>query len=139
MEWRSATTVDVPLLAELNRQLIEDEEHPNSMSLPELAERMRGWLETEYRATLFESEGGVVAYALYREDEWARLHVRQFYVTRETRRRGFGREAMRLLQCEVVPAGKAVILEVLTTNATARAFYAACGFTEYSVAMIRKA
>src|SRR5437870_9469274 len=44
MTYRHATLDDCPLLAELNCQLIRDEGHRNRMTLPELEQRMRGWL-----------------------------------------------------------------------------------------------
>jgi hypothetical protein len=67
MTFRPATLADCPLLAQLNHQLIHDEGHRNQMTIPELEERMRGWLSGEYRATIFEHEGEVVAYTLFRE------------------------------------------------------------------------
>jgi hypothetical protein len=50
MQYRFATSNDLDLLAEWNYQLIQDEAHRNRMALPELRERMRGWLAGEYRA-----------------------------------------------------------------------------------------
>ena len=65
---RQATTADAPLLAGLNYQLIQDQQHRNPMTVPELAARMHGWLEQrEYVAVIFEHEGEAVAYALYRD------------------------------------------------------------------------
>lgn len=136
MEWRYATNDDLQLLARLNRQLIVDEGHHNPMSLTELAERMRCWLLGEYSAVLFHHRGEVVAYALYRPDEWDRMHIRQFAVVARARRQGLGRQAISLFRREVIPSGKQVILEVLISNHTARAFYAACGFREYAVTLL---
>ena len=42
---RVATVADLAALAEMNRQLIQDEGHPNPMTLPEFADRLRQWLE----------------------------------------------------------------------------------------------
>jgi hypothetical protein len=50
--YRIATQADVPLLAELNHQLIRDEGHSNPMTVPQLAERMSNWIEGEYTAIL---------------------------------------------------------------------------------------
>jgi predicted GNAT family acetyltransferase len=134
LHFRFASDTDVALLAELNHVLIADEGHDNPMRVPELAARMRAWLAGEYRAVLFLREEDVVAYALYRSDEWHRVHVRQFLVVRHARRQGIGRQALALFRREVVP-GKRVVLEVLTTNTVARAFYAACGFRDYAVTL----
>jgi hypothetical protein len=69
MTWRLATKRDCRLLAELNHQLIADEGHCNQMTVPELEERMKSWLETAYVAVLFEVGGEVAAYALYRNQD----------------------------------------------------------------------
>jgi GNAT superfamily N-acetyltransferase len=132
---RPATPADVPLLAELNHQLIRDERHRNDMTVPQLAERMKGWMATgEYVAQIFESEGEVVAYALFREQPTA-LHLRQFFVQRHRRAHNFGRQAMQLLLENVWPGNKRRIVEVLSDNAPALAFYRALGFADYSVTM----
>lgn len=132
--WNLATIEDSPLLARLNLELIADEGHPNPMNALELEARMRGWLSTEYRAVLFRREARVVAYALFRDDEWNRIYLRQFFVVRDARRQGVGRAAVELLKREVVP-GTPVVLEVLTTNAAGRAFWSATGFREYCLAL----
>ena len=53
MEYRFATDDDLELLAEWNHQLIRDEGHRNRMTVLELLERMKGWLEWEYRGVIF--------------------------------------------------------------------------------------
>jgi hypothetical protein len=52
MRHRIANVGDSEILGELNQQLIEDEGHRNSMTIPELVERMRGWLMTDYEARM---------------------------------------------------------------------------------------
>lgn len=89
MDFRFATPDDVSLLAELNHQLIEDEGSANSMSVAELASRMLRWLEADYRAVLFEVSAEPVAYLLYRPSEDG-IYVRQLFVCRGHRRRGYG-------------------------------------------------
>ena len=131
---RKATLDDAPLLAELNHQLIRDEGHRNPMTAPELEERMRGWLAREYEAIIFEDETGVVAYALYRQDD-REVYLRQFFVPRERRRRGFGQAAMGILRDEVWPREKRLLVEVLWHNTTALHFWKAVGFEEYSLAL----
>ena len=74
---RHALPSDADLLGLLNHQLIQDEGHRNPMTVPELQERMRGWLAAEYAAVLFENETEVVAYALYREEPEL-IYLRQF-------------------------------------------------------------
>ena len=93
MTFRHATLTDCPLLAELNHQLLRDEGHRNRMTVPQLEQRMKGWLSGEYRAVVFEEGGEVVAYALFREqpDE---IYLRQLFVVRSQRRQGLGRRAV---------------------------------------------
>ncbi len=138
MRYRQAAEGDVDLLAEMNHQLIRDERHRNPMTVPELAERMRGWLRGEYTAIIFEEEDGPVAYALYGRDPVS-IYLRQFFVARDHRRRGIGRQAVGILLGEVWPRGARITVEVLTHNHTGHAFWRAMGFVEYSVALERTA
>lgn len=137
MELRTAVERDLPLLAELNRQLIRDEGHSNPMSVEELQSRMRAWLARTYTAVMFLSEGAVVGYALYRTDN-AGIFLRQFFIRREKRRRGLGREAMDLLSSRVWPAGATVTLEALRSNQSAIDFWHALGFEDYALTLRRR-
>lgn len=56
MRYHLANDADLPLLAEWNRQLIQDEGHRNPMTVAELQARIQGWLAGEYRAVVFELE-----------------------------------------------------------------------------------
>jgi ribosomal protein S18 acetylase RimI-like enzyme len=136
LQWREATLDDVELLSALNRDLIQDEGHHNPMSLAQLKKRMRGFLSREYRAIVFDRRGEVLAYLLYRSDEWDRVYIRQFFVVRAARRQGVGLEAMRVFRNEISPRGKPLILEVLTNNDAGRAFWTACGFRDYAVTLV---
>jgi GNAT superfamily N-acetyltransferase len=137
MRWRFATVEDSRLLAELNHQLIADEGHRNPMDVDQLEQRMRGWLESEYRALLFYRDASAIAYALFRDDESGRVHLRQFFVVRHLRRQGVGREALQLLRAEVVSTNRRIVLEVLSVNAAGRAFWIANGFREYAITLER--
>ena len=135
MQWRFAKASDALSLAEMNRQLISDEGHRNPMDVEQLCARMIGWLASEFCAAIFERDGEMIAYALYRSDEQGRIHLRQFFVGRSFRRRGLGRDAFRLFRTEVIPSDSRIVLEVLTTNRAARAFWTAVGFHEYAVTL----
>ena len=105
------------------------------MSIPQLADRMRTWLVTgEYTARIFECGGEVVAYALFREQA-AEIYLRQFFVIRGLRGQDLGRQALRLLLDTIWTKNKRRIVEVLSENAPALAFYRALGFSDYSVTM----
>jgi len=135
MQTRKANLSDIPLLSQLNLQLIEDENHRNPMSLEELQDRMRGWLETqEYTAVLFQEKDRIVGYALYKvEPEW--VYLRQFFIVREFRRQGYGREAIEILRREYWEKGRRVRLEVLVNNSSAIEFYRALGFEDYCLTL----
>jgi GNAT superfamily N-acetyltransferase len=131
---RLATREDIEVLAELNHQLIQDEGHRNPMTVVELAERMRGWLATDYRASIFADDSGVLAYALYREEK-EQVYLRQLFVQRDRRRTGIGRRCMRLLLSEIWPNHKRVTVDVLCQNSAGIAFWRNVGFTDYSLSL----
>ena len=137
MTWREATSADCPLLGALNHQLIADENHCNTMGVPELSERMRGFLSGDYSAVLFEDDGEVVAYALYHPFEENDLYLRQFFVVRGKRRLGLGRQAVRILFEEIFPPEKRIVVTALSHNERALAFWAAVGFEEYCISFER--
>ena len=133
---RVAAVADLPQLASWNRQLIEDEGHDNTMSLEELVVRMRNWLTTEYQALIFEDPAAPapVAYALLRDTpEW--VHLRQFFVARDRRRRGIGARAVALLRDSVFPPDKPVIVEAMAWNQPALSFWRAMGFADRYVGL----
>jgi GNAT superfamily N-acetyltransferase len=134
MKWHKATAADADVLATLNARLIQDEGHRNPMTVPELAQRMASWLQAQYEAVLFEEEATVVGYALFRRDPDA-IHLRQFFVERECRRRGVGRAAFGLLVREVWPPRSRITLDVLVKNAGGHSFWRALGFRDYAMVM----
>lgn len=130
---RFATSADCHLLAEMNQQLIRDEGHRNRMTLPELEERMRGWLAGEYAAVVFEVDGSVAAYALY-SDRGDHIYLRQLFVTRDRRRTGIGRQAIETLRETIWPR-KRLVVEVLVGNRAAVEFWRAVGFVDYALTL----
>ena len=134
MNFRRATLNDCALLAELNHQLIRDEGHRNRMTVPELEQRMKGWLASEYAAVLFENDGEVVAYALYREQP-EEIYLRQLFVARNRRRKGIGKEAVKILRTKIWPNNKRLTVEVLVQNEAAVAFWRAVGYKDYSLTL----
>ncbi len=133
MRYRKAHLADVNLLAEMNHQLIQDEGHRNPMDVPELERRMVDFLEGEYDAIIFRLDDDTpVAYALYRHDRDS-IYLRQFFVHREYRRQGIGRQAMQTLLSEIWPRGCPITVEVLVKNTAAHEFWKAMGFEDYSI------
>jgi ribosomal protein S18 acetylase RimI-like enzyme len=136
MKHRFAMLKDVPLLARMNRQLVEDEGHRNRLQTDSwLEKRMRGFLTGEYRAVMFELDGRTVAYVLYtdRTEHADTVYLRQIFVDRTCRRQGVGREVMRILLEEIWPADKRITVGVLEDNKVAIAFYKSVGFRSYSI------
>ena len=121
-----ATNGDIPHLAEMNKRLIEDEGHPNPMTVPALVDRMAGWLAGGYTAYVLRQDSEIVAYALIRDDgdTW---YIRHLYVERNCRRQGLATQLLDWL-LENVCTGKPVRLDVLAHNTGAIAFYEAYGF-----------
>jgi predicted acetyltransferase len=130
MNFRRATLTDCALLAELNHQLIRDEGHRNKMTVPELEQRMTGWLASEYAAVLFENAGEIVAYALYYEQP-EEIYLRQLFVVRNRRRKGIGREAVKILRSRIWPKNKRLTVAVLVHNKAAVAFWRSVGYEDY--------
>jgi predicted acetyltransferase len=134
LEFRFADVEDCQLLGELNAQLIHDEGHHNQMTEPQLADRMRGFLSSDYRAVIFETEGEIAGYALFRPEP-AFIYLRHFLVCRHLRRRGIGREALTWLWQHAWPEAACVRLDVLVGNRAAIAFWKAVGLREYCLTM----
>ena len=139
MHYRKAIESDAPLLAEINRQLIDDEWGGGGMSLASLEERMRRWIaDGEYAALIFEEDGAAAAYALVSIDDDS-AYIRHFYVLGEHRGRGVGRRAITTLLNDVIPKGVRITLDVLASNTTGHRFWQSVGFSDYSVRMERAA
>lgn len=134
MKYRTASADDAALLAKLNHQLIREEGHRNRMTVPQLEARMRRWLAIGYVAVIFEDGSGVVAYAVYVEDDH-QVYLRHFFVVPRRRRAGLGREAIRVLREELWSRDKRLVVEVLWHNERGVEFWRAMGFREYSLAL----
>jgi GNAT superfamily N-acetyltransferase len=134
MTFRAATLDDCPQLAELNHQLLRDEGHRNSMTVPELEQRMRAWLSGEYRAVIYEESGEVVAYALFREQP-EEVYLRQLFVVRHRRSKGIGRRAFEILRSQTWPKTKRLTVEVLVANKRAVSFWQSVGYTDYALSL----
>jgi predicted acetyltransferase len=129
-----ATAKDCALLAELNHQLIRDEGHRNKMTVPELEQRMKSWLASEYNAIIFKNGKEIVAYALYREQP-EEIYLRQLFVVRNQRRKGIGREAFEILRTKIWPANKRLTVDVLIQNEAAVAFWRSVGYKDYCLTL----
>jgi GNAT superfamily N-acetyltransferase len=132
--FRNANVDDCALLAELNHQLIRDEGHRNKMTVSELEQRLRGWLQSEYTAILFEDSAKPLAYALYREQP-GEIYLRQLFVVTDHRRQGIGRQAIEILRQQVWPKNKRLTVEVLVKNTAAVEFWRSMGYQDYCLTL----
>ena len=132
---RKCSSYDLTLLAEYNKRLIEDEKSDNPMDPAQLRGRMKRFLETDYAAYLFESDGIAFGYALVKTTS-SPLYLRQFYIDRPYRRQHFGLQAFRLL-LETLNTDS-IDVEVLVWNTPALAFWKKMGFEERSLYMRRE-
>lgn len=133
---RPADASDLPLVANWNRQLQEDE-GASVMSVAAIESRLSRWLDASYEAVIFENQGPV-GYALYRPTDpdlegAGGIYLRQFFIAREARRTGLGSEAFGLLVREVID-GRRMVLEVLASNPAGHAFWRSLHLEEYSTA-----
>ena len=104
------------------------------MTVPELEQRMKNWLASEYSAMIFEKNDEVVAYALYREQP-EEIYLRQLFVARNHRRQGIGRKAFEILRAKIWPKNKRLTVEVLVKNEKAVAFWRAVGCKDYCLTL----
>ncbi len=136
LRYRVASIADASVIAPMNAQLIHDEGHRNTMTVPQLAERMTDWLKAEYQACLFELDSKAIGYALYRvEPEY--IYLRQLFVQPEMRRRGIARHALEWLRQNVWGIRPRVRIDVLVGNHSGMEFWRSVGFTDYCLTMER--
>ena len=120
---------DAGRLAELNKQLIEDEKSDNQMDMEELKSRMETFLRKDYNAYFFLEENEVVGYALVNVHTRP-VYLRQFLIERKYRRNHLGSEAVKLLLKKLDVSE--MDTEVLSWNETGLKFWESCGFSERS-------
>ena len=123
---------DCAVLARFNKQLIEDERNDNPMSVDELQDRMRQFISSEFRAFFFLAKRKIVGYALVKMDSMP-LYLRQFFICREHRRKGYGREAF--AQLLAFFGADKMDIEVLQWNQAGIAFWKSLGFETRSLYM----
>jgi ribosomal protein S18 acetylase RimI-like enzyme len=124
---------EVPEAARMNLALIADEGSQNPMGIPELEQRMRGFLAGGYRGVLVLRGGDAAGYCLWRPEEGphggpAGIYLRQYYIKPKFRRQGLGRAALRQIVKKYFAGAAFVCLDVLECNAAGRAFWEDFGF-----------
>lgn len=138
---RGAIESDLPILAQMNKQLIDDEGSLNPMTICELEDRMRGWLLSDWHIDILCMDAEIVGYALYQlrdhtyfKDE-REVYVRQFFISSDYRKMGFGREGINLLKETRFPGVNTIIVDVLVNNHRGMSFWQKVGFVPYQTTM----
>ena len=127
------TQADTEILAAMNKQLIEDERHDNPMDIPQLQERMAGFLSGDYIAVFCaDDKSNILGYALVNKTA-SPLYLRQFFICRESRRKGYGKQFFSQL---LEYLGTDMIdIEVIVWNEAGKAFWENLGFQPRSIYM----
>jgi hypothetical protein len=123
---RECSADDLDLLAEMNKQLIEDEGAGNSMDLPQLKNRMAEFLKNGYQGFLFFAGNDAVGYGLC-DPTTEPVYVRQFFIKRGERRKHYGQAAFRELLKKLKTG--TVEIDVYAWNRTGEQFWLSLGFT----------
>lgn len=134
MQLYRANLDDVPMLAQMNWQLIRDEGSDNPMTVDQLAERMTGFITTTYVAWLIRVDQQVVGYVLVDMGRQP-LYLRQMFIGAPYRRHGYATAAFAMLCAELQQAPLEV--EVFTWNDPAVAFWQSVGFVPRVMQMRR--
>ena len=137
---RHATLMDVPVLADMNRMLREDELSPRTKDLAWLTERMHEWVINQvYTVVVMQRGDEIIGYASFRTEadlvnpNQHNLFLRQFFIKPVYRRRGIGQAMFTRVEKEFFPQGVNITLEVLNGNIQGRSFWEALGFQAFSV------
>ncbi|MCO6187612.1 GNAT family N-acetyltransferase [Rhizobium sp. L1K21] len=145
LDIRPATVADLPEIAAMNRELIIDEGHRNPMTLSQLEERARGFMESgEWHIDLLDIDGRTAGFATWREQHditeksGESVYLRQFYISRDMRGGGVGRKAFDTLVSDRFPANIRVVLEVMQSNPGGQAFWSRMGFVPYASTLERR-
>lgn len=123
---------DIDLLARMNEQLIEDENFDIRLSIEQLRIRMAGFIESDYKAYMFEDNDKVKGYALV-DHSRKPLYLRQFFICRDCRREGYGVAAFHKL-LDMLETDR-IDIEVMYWNERGYRFWQSLGFRERSIYM----
>lgn len=120
-----ATLKNLDVLTRMNVSLRADEQIDNVMTDAQVRERMRGFLDGNYKAYLFVQDDNIVGYSLVDHSKNP-LYMRQFFIERAWRRKGLGTAMFHLLMKQLKTT--CIDLEVFSWYAPAIQFYEKLGF-----------
>ena len=130
---RKAKDAEIGLLADMTRQLFEDEPSDRVLTLEQFEDRLRQYINTGCSAFIF-YEDDVVGYALVNLGRTPHYLI-DFFVHRSARRGGKGTAAFHLLLREL--GTEHLDLGVFCWNTRGRRFWESLGFKEHAVIMRR--
>jgi GNAT superfamily N-acetyltransferase len=133
----TARESDIPQLAELNLQLMEDERHLYMLPIEELRARMTRWVAGEYHVLVFRNGARICGYAAWCPEERG-TYLRHFFICRDQRRQGLGRTIIDRLRRDHFPKDQPLQLEATIWNTDAIAFWRAIGFKDFGLTLEMK-
>lgn len=131
---RQAEEIDLPILARMNQELIEDEGGATAMTIAELETRMSRLLGEGFVAVLFERLSEPVGYAVYRITPQF-VYLRQFFIGRNYRGNGYGTESFQRLLADEWGNVASVQVDVHEENKIGKSFWERLGFEPKLVRM----
>ena len=124
MQIQKCTPADYAILAGFSKQLREDEKNDHCPDIAQANDQIRQLLQSGCDAYFFTQNEQLLGYALVRNTDEP-PYLEDFFICREHRRKGYGREAFYLLyECLHTDA---LDLDVLAWNETGRAFWQSVG------------
>jgi predicted acetyltransferase len=122
---KECTITDANILAEMNKQLIEDEKANNTMDIIQLEKRMIEFLNNGYKAFVFIIDNNIIGYSLI-DTTKKPIYLRQFFIKREERRKHYGKMAFNKLLEEIKTTE--IEIDVLEWNNIGKIFWESIGF-----------
>ena len=141
MTFRFANSSDLPVVAQMNRELLQGERLASDLSECEVLDRLAKWMAEGHRIILFDLECQPVGYALFSFGERLGeqlVYLRHFFIRKEHRRKGYGRKAMEHLESEIWPRGVSVYVDTRAENRGALDFWKSLHFEVFSVTLARR-
>jgi len=94
---RRGSEEDLDILSDMSRRLIQEQQYKEAMDLEQLRASMENLIRTGCEAYLFEVEGKPIGYSLVSR-KIDPLSIVQFFILPEERGKGYGYQAVWLLQ-----------------------------------------
>lgn len=134
MDIRMANEQEIVPLADMSRQLFEDEPSDRVLSIQQFEDRLTNYIRSGCRAFVF-YEDSLIGYALV---NMARTpyYLIDFFISRDERRTGKGSIAFDLLMRQL--DDKDIDLDVFCWNSRGRSFWESLGFKEHAIIMRRQ-